>query len=66
MQPVEGANIIESEANVEQGVLEASNVNVVYEMVNMIAISRAYESNQKVLKTVDTMIDRAVNQVGKV
>ena len=41
-------------------------MNVVSEMVNMITISRAYESNQKVIQTVDGMLDKAVNNVGRV
>jgi flagellar basal-body rod protein FlgG len=35
-------------------------------MVNMITITRAYESNQKVLQTEDSLLDRAVNNVGRV
>jgi len=46
---VDGATIIESEATMDQGFLEASNVNVVSEMVNMITISRAYQAGQKVI-----------------
>lgn len=63
---VNGAQITASTAKVEQGVLETSNVNVVNEMVEMITITRAYEANQKIIQTVDTMLDKAVNQVGKV
>ncbi len=63
---VDGATLTASDARVRQGYIEASNVNVVTEMVNMITITRAYESNQKVIQTVDTMIDRAVNNVGRV
>jgi len=51
---------------VQQGYLEMSNVNTVNEMVNMIAISRAYEANQKVLQTQDEMLGRAVSDVGRV
>lgn len=65
-QTVDGAQIIAADGTVEQGVLEASNVNVVSEMVEMITITRAYESNQKIIQTVDSMLDKAVNQVGKV
>lgn len=65
-QTVDGAVITASDAKVQQGCIEASNVNVVSEMVNMITITRAYESNQKVMQTIDTMLDRAVNNVGKV
>ena len=42
-----------------------ANVQVVSEMVDMITITRAYEANQKIIQTIDTMLDKAVNQVGK-
>jgi len=41
---------------VEQGSLEASNVDVVEEMVNMIATQRTYEMNSKVISTSDQML----------
>ena len=44
-----------------QGALEASNVNVVEEMVNMIETQRAYEVNSKAISGVDDML-RFVNQ----
>ena len=65
-QTVDGAVSTAANARVRQGYIEASNVNVVSEMVNMITISRAYESNQKVIQTVDGMLDKAVNNVGRV
>ena len=43
-----------------QGSLEASNVNVVEEMVNMIETQRAYEINSKAISAVDGML-RFVN-----
>lgn len=58
--------VIDSDAKVVQGTIEASNVNVVKEMVDMITITRAYEANQKIIQTMDTMLDKSVNQVGKV
>jgi flagellar basal-body rod protein FlgG len=39
-----------------QGNLEASNVNVVEEMVNMIETQRAYEINSKAISAVDDML----------
>ncbi|WP_020649853.1 flagellar basal-body rod protein FlgG [Solimonas variicoloris] len=39
-----------------QGSLEASNVNVVEEMVNMIETQRAYEMNSKAIATTDQML----------
>lgn len=61
-----GAQMKESEAAVQSGYLEMSNVSVVSEMVNLISITRAYESNQKILKTYDSSLEIAVNQLGKV
>jgi flagellar basal-body rod protein FlgG len=39
-----------------QGSVEASNVNVVEEMVNMIETQRAYEMNSKAVQTTDQML----------
>ena len=39
-----------------QGTLEASNVNVVEEMVNMIETQRAYEINSKAISAIDGML----------
>ncbi len=63
---VEGGNIAAADGQIVQGTLEASNVNVVDEMVNLIAISRAYEANQKMIQTEDTTMEMAVSQVGQV
>ncbi len=41
---------------VEQGTLEASNVDIVEEMVNMITTQRTYEMNSKVIATADQML----------
>ena len=65
-EPVDGATEIEAEASVLQGCLEQSNVNVVKEMTQMIAITRAYEANQKIVQAMDTTLDQAVNSVGRV
>ena len=63
---MDGGQIIPSTATVEQGCLESSNINVVDEMVDMITIARAYEAGQKMIQTVDSTLEKAVNQVGKV
>jgi flagellar basal-body rod protein FlgG len=39
-----------------QGSLEASNVNIVEEMVNMIETQRAYEINSKAISAADGML----------
>lgn len=51
---------------VHQGFLEQSNIKVVSEMVNMIAITRAYEANQKIIQTIDGTLEQSANAVGKV
>ena len=63
---VNGAQIIESDARIDQGCIETSNVNIVSEMVNMITISRAYQAGQKVINSIDSTLEKAVNQVGRV
>lgn len=63
-EAVDGATIIPSEASVNQGYLEMSNVNMVTEMVDMIAITRAYETNQKMVQAVDKTLEQTV-QLGK-
>lgn len=65
-QTVDGAVEKESTALLHQGYLETSNINVVNEMVEMITISRAYESAQKAVQTADSMTEKAVNEVGRV
>lgn len=64
-QTVEGAAFQDAEAKVYQGYLESSNISVVTEMVNMINISRAYETNQKVIQTYDSTLETAVTQIGR-
>ncbi|HYP85640.1 flagellar basal-body rod protein FlgG [Variovorax sp.] len=49
---VDGAGIV------SQGYTEASNVNVVEELVNMITTQRAYEINSKAVQTSDQMLQR--------
>lgn len=44
-----------------QGYLEGSNVNIMEEMVNMIAGQRAYEINSKAIKTADDMLQMTNN-----
>lgn len=58
----EGAVEIDAEdPEIHQGYLEMSNANVVKEMVNMITISRQYESNQKMLTTFDDTLEKTMS-----
>ena len=65
-ETVEGATEAETDSEIYSGYLELANISVVTEMVNMIALQRQYESNQKVITTFDESLDIAVNQIGKV
>lgn len=47
---------------IAQGQLEMSNVNIVDEMVNMIATQRAYETNSKVIQASDQIL-QSINQM---
>jgi flagellar basal-body rod protein FlgG len=44
-----------------QGYIEASNVNIVEEMVNLIIAQRAYEINSKSIQTSDEMLQNVAN-----
>ena len=48
-----------------QGFIEASNVDPVVEMVQMIEVNRAYEANQKIIQTQDQALGTLINQVAK-
>lgn len=62
----EGATPVDAEGvSLQAGYLELSNISVVTEMVNMIAIQRQYEANQKLITTYDSSLDIAVNQIGR-
>ena len=45
----------------EEGYVDLPNINIVEEMVDMIAASRAYESNATVAENVKTMMQSAMN-----
>lgn len=65
-QPVEGAKEAEYYGTIRQGYIETSNVQVVQEMVEMISVSRQYESNQRLITTIDSTAQIASTQLGKV
>lgn len=53
-------------AKVLQGFIEKSNVNPVYEMVELISALRAYEASQRAVKAMDDTLGLAVNEIAKV
>ena len=65
-ETVDGATAVEGNYSLQQGYTEQSNVNVIDQMVDMITITRAYEAGQKMVQTQDSLLNRSVNDVGKV
>jgi flagellar basal-body rod protein FlgG len=59
--PQVGAPGLEGRGSIRSGALEASNVNVVEELVDMIETQRAYEVNSKMISAADEML-KYVNQ----
>jgi flagellar basal-body rod protein FlgG len=51
---------------VKQKFLENSNVDVGREMVDMISVYRAYETNQRMLTMIDEIVGKAVNDIGRI
>lgn len=62
----DAGNLKESEGLILQGSFEASNVNSVKAMVEMITMLRSYEANQKVIKTFDDLLGKSANEIGRV
>ncbi|MER3427139.1 MAG: flagellar basal-body rod protein FlgG [Pyrinomonas sp.] len=60
-QPTVGTPDANGLGRINQGFVEGSNVNVVEELVQMIAAQRAYETNSKVITAADRML-ATINQ----
>lgn len=66
----EGSNLVDgtekgaATGTIRQGYLEASNVNTVSEMVELIEVMRAFEANQKAALAQSDMLQEAVTKVG--
>ncbi len=58
---LEEVNTNLSQSKIRQGYLEASNVQAVDEMVNLIVAQRAYEMNSKIITASDQMLQQANN-----
>jgi flagellar basal-body rod protein FlgG len=59
--PLQGNPGTDDFGTIQQGFLEMSNVDVVEEMINMIATQRAYEIDSKVIQTGDSMLQMAAS-----
>ena len=64
-EPVDGMTPTAADGKIVSGHLEQSNVTVVSEMVELIEVSRNYETNQKIIQTIDNTLEIATNQLGK-
>ena len=56
---------VESKSYMVQGFLEVSNVNPVYEMVNMIEAQRQFEAYAKVMQTTEAIDKETITKVGR-
>lgn len=65
IRPDANAQVIAAEdASIEQGFVEAANIEVVTEMVNMIETMRAFEAYQKMITSTFEQDKKAINEVG--
>ena len=65
-RPVDGAQQDAAEEfSIKQGYLEKSNVNTMKELTAMIDLNRAYQTQQKVVRSIDDMDDKAISRVGR-
>jgi len=55
----------EPSAQVRQGFLEDSNVQIVQEMISMIAVNRQYQAQEKAIRTNDDALNKAVNNIAR-
>lgn len=54
------------EGNIYQYSEEQSNADAITEMINMMTMQRNYEASQRVILTHDNILDKAVNNIGRV
>jgi flagellar basal-body rod protein FlgF len=66
-EPLPNAGDIEGvEFSLKQGFIEGSNVDLQQTMTNMMNSYRMFEMNQKVLKSYDQSMEKAVTEIGRV
>jgi flagellar basal-body rod protein FlgG len=59
--PTDGNPGAQGLGTIQQQAVESSNVNVVDEMIRMIIVQRAYDTNSKVIQTADQMLNTTNN-----
>lgn len=58
--------VMNAEVIVKQGFIETSNVSLTDEMVNMMTTLRSFETNQSIVKMIDSTLSKAANEIGRV
>ncbi|WP_126428824.1 flagellar hook-basal body protein [Brevibacillus marinus] len=66
--PADAADVPELDGlyAVRQGWVERSNVDAARTMTDMLTVLRAYEANQRVITTLDSTLEKAANEIGRV
>ncbi|MBM7869395.1 flagellar basal-body rod protein FlgG [Clostridium pascui] len=57
---------IAANGEIRQYSLEKSNVNVTREMIEMMTVMRTFETNQKIIQSLDETLGKAANEIGRV
>lgn len=52
--------------NIRQGFKEGSNVDIINETAELMSNLRAFEANQKVVQTIDSILNKIANEIGAV
>jgi len=64
-QSEENPSPMSANTKILQGFIEQSNIKSIDEMLHMVSTSRHFEASQKVLRTADSMMATAINQLGE-
>lgn len=57
---------IAANGEIKQYSLEKSNVNITREMIEMMTVMRTFETNQKIIQSLDETLGKAANEIGRV
>jgi flagellar basal body rod protein FlgG len=66
LRGVTGTPIDAASVRIQPGAIEASNVDAVASMVELVEISRGFESYMRTMQRLDEVAQRSINEVGKV
>jgi flagellar basal-body rod protein FlgF len=58
-------NLFGGTGEIREGFVEGSNVDLTAAVTDMISVMRSYEANQRVIRTLDSTLDKAVNSLGR-